>query len=97
MHIADELALPWQMPSSSYAALNTSRQPSSMVIHSKTPRGKRAFQRASSDEKSGYTNPHPPDPNPKQAPGEAEDGSPYGQHQQQLKQLVEAASQARGG
>lgn len=29
-----------------------------------------------------------------QAPGEAEDGSPYGQHQQQLKQLVEAASQA---
>ena len=38
-----------------------------------------------------------PNPNPKQAPGEAEDGSPYGQHQQQLKQLVEAASQARGG
>ena len=28
-----------------------------------------------------------------QAPGEVEDGSPYGQHQQQLKQLVEAASQ----
>jgi hypothetical protein len=27
VHIADELALPWQMPSSSYAALNTSRQP----------------------------------------------------------------------
>ena len=29
-----------------------------------------------------------------QAPGEAEDGSPYGQHQLQLKQLVESTSQA---
>lgn len=29
-----------------------------------------------------------------QQPGDADDGSPYGQHQMQLKQLVESASQA---